>query len=261
MARIPPKQSEDEFSPAHKSLTIPFVVLRYAVEKKKFSPIQVFVATKHLFGHKFFDIEVNLIAKLTGRHQKTVRCHLNWLAEEGWIGFDCESGIYFIRSWKYIRTILQDETRSGYYFQCGKIQDFKAFAIASTFDHLIALQKLKKWRAKTRESRQMGSSKQTGLQSRGFYPIANKAFSKIYMVSEATASRYRSLASRSGFLRVIEQLHPTSLPSSDRAIPQIWMGEYGVPIVFKAGAYWKQGISLVQSNMIRKKLPRLEGKN
>lgn len=188
-----------------------------------------------------------------------MKAHLARLVEYGWIGQDTRRGIYFIRGWGYIRRLLDDRTRAGYHLSFSRIRDFRAFAVAATYDRLIAQQQWKLWR-EGRESRKKGSSKQTGLRSKGFYPVANTAYSKIYGVSEATASRYRMAAHNAGFIEVREQLRPTGLTDDNRLVVKFWKEEYGKQLVYKNGQYYEQGISVVQSKLIRKRISSLRWK-
>ncbi|MCB0616692.1 MAG: hypothetical protein KDC75_25410 [Phaeodactylibacter sp.] len=93
-----------------------------------------------------------------------------------------------------------------------------------------------------------------------FLSGANTAYSKIYGVSEATASRYRMAAHNAGFLEVREQLRPTGLTDNNRLVVKFWKEEYGKQLVYKKGQYYEQDTSVVQSNLIRKRISALRWK-
>lgn len=242
--------------PHHKAFTVPYAILKYAVKERESSAVQAYLAAKFIFSEKFFDKDVKTIARAIDQHPKSVKNHLARLVEYKWMGRDTRRGIYFIRGWDCIRKLLKNETKAGYRFSFSRIKDFKAFAIAATYDWLIVGQRWKLWR-EGRESRQKGCSKQTGPRSKGFYEVANSAYSQFFDVSEATASRYRKMAHEAGFLEVKEQLIPipTDVQYDNRQVAEYWKEEYGKQLIFKNGRYYEQGISVVKSNLIRKKKP------
>ncbi|MEZ5055497.1 MAG: hypothetical protein R2879_00525 [Saprospiraceae bacterium] len=170
------------------------------------------------------------------------------------------SGIYFNRSWRYLRTILQDESTVGYRLSISKIKKFKAFSIGTTFDQLIAAQQRKSWQQK-RERLKKGTSEQIVISGYGYYPVANKAYAEIFDLSESTASRYRQLAKDAGWIEVKHVYKKvTTLVRYNEDRPPI--KEYlGTGLVFKNGKYYIQEVSQIRSKMHRKRLPALNGKN
>lgn len=241
---------------AYSKLTVPYSLLEYAVKNKRFTSVQIFIAAKFLFGSKFNEGDLKELANMLKFNIKTIRHHIHLLVSQGWIGHDNQGGIYFIRNFKFIRIVLNDNTRAGYHLLFRQLGDFKAFAIASTYDRLIGGQQTKKWE-QNRESRKKGSSLQIGNLSKGFYPVANTAYAKCFGVSEATASRYRELAYQTGFMMVIPVKIKTNYPTSDRLIAPYFRKEFGIHLVYLKGRYYRQEISKVRSNLIRKRINTL----
>lgn len=244
---------------AHEKLTIPYCLLSHAVQSQSFRSIQILVATKLLFGSSFARSQIIIISEILGIHSKTVDAHLQKLVDLNLIGFDTLELKYFCRGWNYLRTLLDDETSVGYKIKLDQIKEFKPFAIATTFDQLIASQQSKRWKT-IRESLKKGSSKQIEIGTNGFYPVANAAYAKIFNVSEATASRYRSLAHDHGWIEVKPQFTEVQISIDENRDRDLVKEHLDKGLVFRKGRYFIQEISLVRSNMIRKRIPFLSKK-
>lgn len=240
-------------------MTIPYCLLVHAVRSQKFRLFQVLVTAKLLFGSSFLKSQITLISKVMGVHQKTVIAHLQILVNEKLMGYDPIESRYFCRGWNYLRILLQDDSTVGYKIRLDQIIKFKAFAIAATYDQLIATQQSKRWRA-MRERLKKGTSRQIANGTNGYYPLANAAYAKIFKVSEATASRYRSLACNEGFLDV--------KPSYKKVMVEVNPGVDGhgikehleTGLVYCKGGYYLQGPTMVRSKMQRKRTPSLKQK-
>jgi len=231
----------------------------HAVRSQKFRPIQVLVTTKLLFGSSFLDSQISLISKVMGVHHKTVIAHLHTLVDDNLIGFDPIESRYFCRGWNYIRTVLHDDSTVGYRLSLDKVKKFKAFAIAATYDQLIATQQSKRWRT-PRERLKKGTSLQIAYGTNCYYPIANIAYARIFKVSEATASRYRSLAAEAGWLDLKPSYRKVMVEMNPAFDGHEIKKHLGTGLVYRKGNYYLQEPTLVRSKMIRKRIPSLKQK-
>ena len=218
------------------------------------------VTTKLLFGSSFLKSQITLISAVIGVHQKTVIVHLQTLVNHNLMGFDRVESRYYCRSWNYLRILLDDELTVGYRIRLDQIKKFKAFAIATTYDQLIASQQSRRWKV-MRESLKKGSSRQIAYGTNGYYPVANAAYAKIFRVSEATASRYRSLACNEGFLELKPSYKMVMVEVNPGVDGHEIKRHLGTGLVYRKGKYYLQEPTLVRSKMKRKRMPSLKRKN
>lgn len=230
------------------SQKIPYALLDFAVKHNRFTSVQIFVLVKFLYKDKFFDKDVKNIATILGLTTKTVWKHIDWLDETDWIKRNSQEGVFHVRKWDFIRTLLKSFSRSGYLFYMKRLPTFKAFAIAATYDHLIRLQKYKIWHGH-RESAKKGRSMQTGVSANGYYPVANSAYAIIFGVSESTASRYRELARRAKYIQTKETFEKLTITTVSKADSAYYKAEFGKQIVYRKKAYFVQDTTVVRSHL------------
>jgi len=238
-------------------LTVPFGILQHAVRHGDFNEVKILLLCKALFGNGFNENNLPQISVVSGLHIKTVRKYINSLKLRNWIGLDPGSGRYINRGWPFIRLSVQDKTSVGYSIKRDQLRNFKAFAIAATYDHLVAIQKYKFW-LYNRERNKKGTSRQTGLQSKGFYPVANEAYSKIYNISQATASRYRLEAARAGYIELQEHLEKIKVPGIAKDHRGMMNRYADRALVYKNGSYHFQGVTHIRSKIIGKRISPVE---
>lgn len=242
----------------YKNLTVPYGLLQYAVRNGDFKNIQILLAAKALYGNGFYSADLASIARVCRLHIKTVRKHITTFSRKNWIGVDPVSGRYFNRGWRFIRTAIEDKSSVGYTIPTGQLYQFKAFAIGATYDQLIAAQQYRTW-LKSREGIKKGTLHQTGLQSAGFYPVANSAYAAIFGMSESTASRYRQIACDVGFIERQDDLLLIEVDRDTKLHKELMVEYCKQPLIFRDDKYWIQKITHVRSKMIRKKISTLLG--
>ena len=250
------QQEEQNTKAIHKQLTIPYCLLEHTVTSKKFRSLQVLVTTKLLFGSSFLESQIMSISKILDVHKKTVNTHLQTLVNDNLLGFDPLESRYFCRRWNYLRILQGKDSTVGYRIRLDQIKKFKAFAIAATFDQLIAGQQSRRWKV-MRERLKKGTSKQIAFGTNGYYPVANAAYAKIFKVSEATASRYRSLAAEAGWLE-LKPCYKKVMVNVNPRVDRLDVKEYlDTGLVYQNGKYYLQEPTQVRSKMRRKRLPSL----
>jgi len=239
----------------HERLTVPYDLMAYAVSQKRFREVQVLLACKFLFNAYFHKSGTDRVAESLGVHQRTVRNHLNWLRDRNLIGYDGRSGVYFNRGFKYLRGQLKHRvSRScGYHLKFKNLKHFKEFAIGCAYNDLIISQKIKRWQEKNKNQNWEGAKKgnpyQTRFTKRGFYPVANKAFAKIYDVSKATASRYRKMASNAGFIKLKEDLSECKVSFRSKKDRDMHRRYSEVPLIYRNGRFYEQGVTHVRCKL------------
>lgn len=233
-------------------LTVPYGILQYTVRHGEFNLIKVLIVGKMHFGNGFNMDDIPRIADQSGLHVRTTHKHIATLVSRGWIGFDSQCNRYYNRSWLYLEKVLNLKSSMGYRVLKNQLIHFKAFAVAATYDQLIAAQQYQEWKL-YRERRKKGTSYQTGHKSKGYYPVANEAYATIFNLSAATASRYRKLASESGYIELREDLIPIELPDNNQ-LHYVRMKDYcNEHLIYRDGSYFLQKVTHVRSKMIRKR--------
>ncbi len=232
---------------------MPYSLLQYCVRHGEFNLLKVLLCCKLYYGNGFKSVDLPELAKHAGLHQKTVITHINQLVTRRWIGYDSMRELYLNRGWNYLLTVIGDGSTTGYTITKHQIAQCKAFAIAATYDQLISSQQYRKW-LHNRERRQKGTSYQTGLEAKGFYPVANKAYATIFDLSEATASRYRKLASDCGFIELKDELIKIDSPEGTKLHYGLMMEYSNEHLIYRDGSYYIQKVTHVRSHMIRKQL-------
>lgn len=238
------------FPVAHQKLKVPYAMLQYVVKERKFNAFQTMLAGKFLYSNTFSDPDLIKITQLTEKNIKTIRTHLRWLIKHKWLGYDVRKKIYINRGFHYIRRRIGDNGSAGYSLDISRLREFKAFAIASVYDQLISGQQYRRWK-QSRERNEKGTSTQTGLLSKGYYPVANGALASIFDISESTASRYRKIASAAGFIEVKEALETLPVDIANGLDHRIIKKYAEDQMIYRNKGYYIQGITHVRSKMIR----------
>jgi Mn-dependent DtxR family transcriptional regulator len=188
-------------------LYLPVDLCSWAITNKFVPPFQLYV---HLKGRcsgkmKINREELKTIAKeLSLKSEKTVQNNLNKLIEKNWVGYNDESGIYFIRGLDLMRKEIVSKFRVAARFDTADILKFKAFIAGAFIGNLANWQR----RKKRATERNFGRSKQIARQSSGYFPVSTVAMAKILNISVSTAFILRELAREAGYIYVKKNLKP-----------------------------------------------------
>ena len=124
--------------------------------------------------------------------------HVEWLKQRNWVGYNSQSKIYFIRSFKTIFKIENLEGRTCTVFSSKWFKTFKAFCSGSVIGYLVKHQR--------KAERKKGRSNQSR-------PVATSAISKIMNIPESTAYNLKQLASKHKFIHKQRDFYNTGISS------------------------------------------------
>jgi len=136
--------------------------------------------------------------KVLGISRGTFYRHVGLLKQRNWIGYNSQSQIYFIRSFKYVCNKENLEGRTCTVFSSKWFKSFKAFCSGSVIGYLVKHQR--------KAERKKGRSKQSR-------PVATSAIIKIMNIPESTAYQLKQIASKAGFIKKRRDFLDTGISS------------------------------------------------
>ena len=218
---------------------IPIELSQWVVTNKYWRQFQVYIYLKSI-SNGVIHIDSNLVKyiakQLNIKSVKTVYKAINQLEESNWLGIQKKTKKCYVRGFKNIQNQLGLERRIATIFYKTDILDIKAFLIASVMSNLVTQGRLK---ARRKEALNKGKAFQS-LRSRSLYhPIANKVLSNVFDVSMATASRYKSLASKTGYVNIRPvyekvKINKTQIMLNNKyADIKIYRTKKGIPVIQK----------------------------
>lgn len=191
---------------------VPNELCEFVLKNKFVRPMQLYI---HLKGKasgmiKLTDEIKGIIGKEIGlKSKRAVSNNLKLLVERGWIGFDKQSGYYFIRNFESVKKTegLSRSMAAEFYFQ--DIKKLKAFLCGAVIAKLIRSQK----RQKRELERLKGRSYQCSRNCQNYYPVANMALAKILNITISTAFELKKLAAKSGYIKIKKNFQPIAIGS------------------------------------------------
>ena len=148
-------------------------------------------------------------------NERTVRNHLKSLKKRNWIGFSKKSKYYYIRGFDKVKSIEELSGRKGCWLEIDAKEiwsdkkKFKGFVTGALIGHLVQVSKYKATSKEymndaDRPDHYKGRSnhRRSARSSSYFYPVAADAIFKIYGIPISTASDYKRLAEKHGFLKI-----------------------------------------------------------
>lgn len=134
-----------------------------------------------------------------GIDRSTFYKHVGWLKQRNWIGYNRESKIYFIRSFKYVFKQENLEGKTCTVFSSKWFKSFKAYCSGSIIGYLVKHQR--------KAERKKGRSNQSR-------PVATSAISKIMNIPESTAYQLKQIATKAGYITKKRDFHCTGISST-----------------------------------------------
>ncbi len=182
--------------PRRHEMKVPARWLEMLLTERDFNEGQLLFYLKAIYGYKVEkrNLPTKKIASALNRSRRTIERTLKQLVARNWVGLDQKTSIYYPRGWDVLCSKEKINSRQAYWFDLKDIQIFKSFVIAACVSNLIESQK---WEAKKRRNATKAGKQQSVVHG---FPIAVRAFSAIYKISIATASRDLNQAVGDGFL-------------------------------------------------------------
>lgn len=160
------------------------------------------------------------MAKELGMCARTAKNNIQKLTERNWLGFNPQSGYYFVRGFNKIREIEGLKGNRGVCLSVTKELNhkskFRAFIAGAAIGNIA---KKKKWQARCAQESEhlMGSSNHHSGKHLlpSHYPIACQYLVKVFGISLRTASLYKKWAAKYGFIDVKKNLQKIILGSEE----------------------------------------------
>lgn len=205
-------------------LIIPVEMCQYAIREKLVRPFQLYVWLNVSCSGKMKIVKRDLkpIAEALGlKSGKSIQNNLKLLLKLNWIGYDPVSQYYFIRGFEKIRAMYGFKSRTGGEFDLREIKHFKGFLAGVVIGYMVNQQKKREWASERKNWR----SKHLVHHPASFYPIANRALSKVLNMSVSTAHNLKSLANKAGYILIKQNLINTGFDSCNlrfylKALPE-----------------------------------------
>jgi hypothetical protein len=183
-------------------LSIPMDILIFSLERKKVNQVKLFIALKVLFNGRFLKDDnetIQLICHTLGyKTPKTFYKNFRWLISHKWVTFNKEYCI--IKSSAKLRFKRQLYTQKGVEFESVvDIKTFRPFVYGAVYTYAMKYK-----RASDRYSgidKGSPNSKKYHRRSSS-YELPVNYLAKILNISKSTASTYKKVAAKSGYLVV-----------------------------------------------------------
>lgn len=190
-------------------LLVPAHLCDLVIKEGTFRDFQIYMFLKAKFrgNAKLTPADFKCLADELSISKKTFDRSFSKLRRRNWIGHDVKNGIYYFRGFDKVkqlekltgrRVVLLTTKTDIHHFQ-----RFKAFVIGGSFGNDI---KNQKWQGvcKIKSEQSEGSSfHRLVKQLPSHFPLACAYLSKKFGIAISTASTYKKLAARYGFLDVI----------------------------------------------------------
>lgn len=178
------------------SFFVPTDLCQYVLKNKLTKPLQLYLLLKFECSGiiKINEQDKQRMAQfLNVKTIKTIDNNLKKLIELNWIGFNENTGWYFIRSFDNIKSQLKLKRRIYVELLRKDIVSLKGFLVGAFIGTLIREQRRRFFESE----RKKGRSIQFLID---FFPVANYILMKFLNISNSTASAYKECAVKHGYI-------------------------------------------------------------
>jgi hypothetical protein len=194
-------------------LNVPVELCKYALTNHKVNQVKLYVYLKTICsGH--FKVNKNLIAivckELKLKSGKTFKSNLNWLLEENWITVNSKSKSYRIIGFRQLAKKLEFNSATGALFDPPEFEKFRAFLIGAVISYHSKWKRRKAWQSGLLEGSPRKSCKPPSDPS----DFACLYLAKILNVSKTTASKYKVIAEKAGYIKIEKCFSQIDVPIS-----------------------------------------------
>lgn len=192
----------------HRFLQIPVRLCQFTIRNKFFSPFYVYLALKSRCSGQIIltKSKIQEIGKDLSLSPRAVQNNIKLLQARNWIGHNPATKYYFIRGFNIIMDIENLKGKKSICYSVLKDgnckEQFRAFIAGVSIGYLANVQKWKE-RCHKESEYYIGNSNHNSIgHLPSHYEISCEALKKIYGISISTASVYKSLAHKYGYLEV-----------------------------------------------------------
>jgi len=224
---------------------IPYAICKRVAEELFFEEFELLVYLKSISnGCLLVDKKiVSSAANFLGCHPKTVKRRLKRLEERNWVGCWKGSGKHIFRAWKELFVVEGIAPfRRGVVFETKHFPNFKAFIVSALIGALAKSQAITEQKMR-RAGAPNSAPHQPGVSSKKLFPVACQYIASVFKVALSTASEWKTLGQKAGFLKVEKQLEPFLFVNAKEYKRHKQPG--AECLVYRDGAYYFQGIDLI----------------
>lgn len=195
----------------NRKLQIPLEIIRFVYREKLVKPFAVYVYLKIHSDGKFNNssaLFVQLQLDLRIRDHRTMEKYLMTLKSMNWIGYDSNTGYYYVRGFDFIRRINNFESRTAVTFYAKFFNAFRSFLVGAIIGEQINKQRFYKEVAERRKLRAAVKKGHAAIQSKAFsssslpyYGLSNKRIAKLLGCNYTRASELKKQAVKDGFIK------------------------------------------------------------
>ena len=192
------------------AFNIPVDLCIYTLQNRLSRSLQLYILLKSTCSGKRLinRNDRNNLAVNLDLNTRTIKNHITKLQSLNWIGYNPQSGYYFIRGFDRVKKIENLNYRTAAEFDPKEIKKFKAFIIGAVIGYLVNSQK-KDRRLEPKKARYNRSK--PGCHP-SYFPISSEVLAKILNVSQSTAHTYILLAKKGNYIRIKKtNLEPTGI--------------------------------------------------
>lgn len=195
----------------HHRINLPLSFCEFAIRNRFQAPLRLYLYLKvRSHGQLRMDAkERKAIAENLGIDPKTVSNLLEKLRRRNWVGHNPASGIYFVRGFGKVREIegflgLQ-AVRLDVHRDLAQQEIFKALTAGAFIGNLARISKYRSMKEQASQGPER-LKRRSNHRSRGavpsHFPVACKALSALLGIASSTASEFKALAAKHGFIQV-----------------------------------------------------------
>lgn len=227
------------------TIFIPVDLAQYILTMKLYKQFQLYVYLKSQHSNGiFFSSSLDREKAKNNLHLKSIRTINNLLKKTiqlNWIGYKTQTRTYYIRSIDRLRILYNLNRRASFEFHINKMMSLKALMIAAVISNMIKAQERRlKERVRTRG--------RTNQRSFSFFPVADKAVSKILNVSPSTAHLYKKLVIKHRLGEIKKILIETPLSKDYIGVMKMY-DPLAYKAIIKKGYIYIKGIDLMKVYM------------
>lgn len=199
--------------PRHAKLQIPVELTRFVYHNGLITPFAIYLYLK-LFSdgklHQTSEVFGQMRNQLRLADNRTFKKHLGKLLELGWMGYSSKSGIYFIRSFDYLRIMLSLKKRRAATFVLQDLRHLQTYLVGVILSAKILgdkfyweLKNRGRWRTAMKKT-DVASHSKTFSETPKYFGWSVKSIADYLGCKLTRASVLKNAAAKAGY---IEQRH------------------------------------------------------
>jgi hypothetical protein len=239
--------------------SIPLDICYYVAENKVYNPFKLYLCLKNSCSGIIKidkDFKEKAAKELGYSTVKSVDNNLKKLLALDWVGYDENTGLYYVRGFKRVRFKVGVKRRYLAKYNFDDLKVVKEFIIAAILADLWNI--IKQRSLKELAFIKRGKASQVLLSSAKYMPISNKYLAQVIGCSISTAYELKKLAEECKLIKIKKQLRKTTISKKYLHAYKDANPEYSRKIVIRNGALFIQEADEVSSNvqLTKRKKPK-----